>query len=153
MKKLFVYGLISLFLLTSCDNSDDDVSTAEVITYELTLRATTANQGVTTYNEIKYKNAQGELVTLTDVTTSFNESFIITDGFNIFIDVVGVNDGPNSPDISIGYEVKKITNGDQGVIVCGNFGSGTFGSSGAWNINRSRDVIFNVTAEGETSCQ
>lgn len=153
MKKIFFYGLISLFLLTSCDDSENDESTADTITYELTLSATKASQGVTTYNEIKYKNAQGELITLTDITTSFNESFIITDGFNIFIDVVGINDGPTSPDVSIGFEVKKITNGDQAVIICGNFGSGTSGSPGSWNINKSKDVTFNVTPDGETSCQ
>lgn len=140
---------MSLFVLISCSESDDSVPEKET-TYKLDLSAEVASQGETTFTEIKFKNAQGEIVTLTDVTTTFSESFFITNGFNIYIEVDGTNDGPVSPDVSIGYEVKEVVNGVEVGIACLGFNTNKAGTSGSWTFSADKDVTFNITSAGVT---
>ncbi|MBY0245941.1 MAG: hypothetical protein K2Q03_10830 [Sphingobacteriaceae bacterium] len=145
--KSLVILCISVFLvLFSCRKKDN--KPAITTTYKLTLKATIPTSGSTTFTNISYKKADGTTATLTNTTTSFSESFNISNGYNIFLNVTGTNNSTTQPTVSINYTIEKFENDVNKGIIC--FGSSVSvgGSAGSWTIDASNNSTFNGT-----SCQ
>lgn len=142
MKRLFVYVLMPFILLISC--SKDDITKEDLITYKLILKAKIASEGTTVFSDISYKKADGTLVSLTNRTTSFEESFTIANNFNIYFKVTGVYTGTRILDVSTSYEVQKYVNGVQvgDVEYSSKISPSRSSLSGSWSFVSLYDTTF-----------
>jgi hypothetical protein len=146
MKKQLICSLLWLVIVASC--SKEETKKADVITYQLTMKAAVASTGNTVFTSIQYKKADGSLTTLTNTTTTFSETFVITKNFNIFFAVSGVNDGTSTPDVSVYYEVMKFVNGVSNLQMCYGKSLVRTGTVGSWKFDSSHHVTFT-----EAACQ
>lgn len=76
MKKLFFASIIALFI--SCSSSDD---TNERLMYDITYTVTATNG--TTINKVEYRNPQGVLVELTNVSSPWSINLNVRAGLGL----------------------------------------------------------------------
>jgi hypothetical protein len=143
IKASLILCLSLMLVLFSCKKEEEEKPV--ITTYKLTYKATIPASGSTTFSTINYKKADGTTATLTNTTTSFLESFTISSGFNIFLEVTGTNNATTitPPSLPISYTVEKFENDVYKGVVCADFGVVILGSPGAWTFNASSNTTFN----------
>lgn len=146
IKSLTILLFSIIIVFTSCSETEEQPLIKT--TYKLTLEAPVPSDGETVYSTISYKKADGATVTLSDINTSFKESFEITTGFNMQFTATATSDAANRPSVSVKYSVDKYENDINVGNVC--FGSSTSigGRAGSWVIKSNNNFTFTGT-----SCQ
>ncbi len=129
MNKQTLLLLLVVFSLAvfgaSCKKDDK-----ETITYELTFKANKATNGTTTFDEIKYKDANGVVQTVTNPSGNFSTTFQIKSGTAIEFSVMGTVTSSSFPDAIFSYSVEEVTNGTSRAVICNESKSSISGTGG-----------------------
>ena len=140
---LLSFSLLSLLFFTDCKKDE-----ADVITYELTLSATKSTNGATMFTEIKYTDGSKAVQTITNSTSDFNTSFVITPSSLISFSVKGTATGGTTtalPTPIISYKVEKVTNGKTRETLCNDFSASLSGSNNNYTFQQVYSKVFSGT--------
>ena len=137
-------SILAVLLFAACKKDSPDV-----ITYELTLKATKSSNGSSTFTEIKYMDASKTTQTITNLSTDFSTTFVITDGFPISFSVKGTASGGTTtalPTPTISYTLEKVTNGTTRESLCNEFEASIKGSNNAYTFEKNFTKVFSSGA-------
>ena len=132
IKTVLSLCLLAVLFFTACKKDD-------VVTYELTLKATKSSNGSSNFSEIKYMDENKSVQTITNSTTDFSTKFIISEGFPISFSVKGSASGgstTNLPTPTISYLVEKVTNGTTRESLCNELEASIKGANGSYSFEK-----------------
>ncbi len=142
MKKQALLLLLAVCALSvfgfSCKKGEDP------ITHELTLKALKplGAENTTTFTEIKYRDANGDLQTITNSTSDFQTTFTIKSGYTVEFSVQANVTGFALPTGRCSYEIVELENGVRGDKACNEDSATVSGSSGNYKISASFNRKF-----------
>jgi hypothetical protein len=145
IKTFSSFFLFALLFSAACKKQ---TVVADVITYELTLKATKSLNGTSAFTEIKYTDGSKSTQTITNSGSDFSTKFVIPDGFPISFSVKGTASGgtPTAlPTPTISYKVEKVTNGTTRESICDEFEASIKGANNAYTFDKLFTKTFSPT--------